>query len=80
MRDGNLCFIFRIVDVSDKVSVGTRIAIYLVGGDGEEDLFSLKEMKVEPFGCLIFPLEIVHIINEKSPLWDLTPHFLLAKR
>lgn len=56
----------------------TNIVAYLV----EEKLgeLSLKTLKLEKPGILIWPVEVVHRIDEKSPFWDLSAKDLILKR
>ncbi|XP_019865939.1 G protein-activated inward rectifier potassium channel 2-like [Aethina tumida] len=79
LRDGKLCFIFRINDFTSKIWCGTTIYLYFIDKD-ENKSFALKQMKVQPYGLLIFPLEIVHTIDEDSPLWEFSPEDLATKQ
>ncbi|KAF7277858.1 G protein-activated inward rectifier potassium channel 3-like [Rhynchophorus ferrugineus] len=75
MRDGKLCFIFRIHDFSKKIWCGTNISLYFIDKE-QTDIdgdFEMQKMTIEPHGLLIFPLEIEHVIDENSPLWKFRP-------
>ncbi|XP_066152318.1 G protein-activated inward rectifier potassium channel 4-like isoform X1 [Euwallacea fornicatus] len=82
LRDGKMCFIFRIHDFSRKIWCGTHISLYYI--DKEQDKldedFEMVEMMIEPHGLLIFPLEIEHVIDEGSPLWKFRPLEFLHTR
>ncbi|KAL1502010.1 hypothetical protein ABEB36_007223 [Hypothenemus hampei] len=82
LRNGKLCFIFRIHDFSRKIWCGTNISLYYIDKEQnnlDED-FEMVEMSIEPHGLLIFPLEIEHVIDEESPLWKFRPlEFLHAR-
>lgn len=69
---------FRVRD-NNKHVIGTNIMVHLVQhlDDGEP---KLKTITLEPYGILIWPLEIVHKITEESPFWNLSAKNLLAKR
>ncbi|XP_050311844.1 G protein-activated inward rectifier potassium channel 2-like isoform X2 [Anthonomus grandis grandis] len=82
LRDGKLCFIFRIHDFSRKIWCGTNISLYYLDKEQnslEED-FEMIKMTTEPHGLLIFPLEIEHVIDEDSPLWKFRPLEFLHSR
>ncbi|CAG9764520.1 unnamed protein product [Ceutorhynchus assimilis] len=82
LRDGKLCFIFRIHDFSKKIWCGTNISLYYVNkeqNDLDED-FEMREMTTQPHGLLIFPVEIEHVIDEDSPLWKFRPFEFLHAR
>lgn len=82
LRDGKLRFIFRIHDFHRKIWCGTRISLYFIEKEliCEDRDFELIEMSIEPYGLLIFPLEIEHVIDEKSPLWSFRPLDILQSR
>lgn len=82
LRDGKLCFIFRIHDFSKKIWCGTNISLYFIDKE-QTDLdgdFEMQQMTIEPHGLLIFPLEIEHVIEENSPLWKFRPFEFLHGR
>lgn len=48
---------------------------------GGEDLYNyIVPLKIDDYGLLIWPLEIVHRITKDSPLWDISAENLLTKR
>ncbi|KAJ8963563.1 hypothetical protein NQ314_005548 [Rhamnusium bicolor] len=77
-RDGELCLIFRVRDSANKYECLTQMSAYLVQ-KRKGELF-LKSIKLEPVGILIWPVEVVHRINEYSPFWDLSAKDLIIKR
>ncbi|KAJ8983380.1 hypothetical protein NQ317_010473 [Molorchus minor] len=78
LRDGKLCFMFRINDFSSKIWCGTNLSLYFM--DKEQNRLEMVQMEIEPHGLLIFPLEIEHIIDEASPLWTFRPFDVLQAR
>ncbi|XP_017777629.1 PREDICTED: G protein-activated inward rectifier potassium channel 3-like isoform X2 [Nicrophorus vespilloides] len=78
LRDGELCLIFRIRDDNMRYAIGTTINAYLVQSRVEEPF--LKSVTLEPFGLLLWPLEIVHKITPSSPFWDLSAKELITKQ
>ncbi|CAH0551332.1 unnamed protein product [Brassicogethes aeneus] len=81
-RDGNLCLIFRIRDSGGRYGCLTKVSAYLVQKKRESlaDDVALKSIKLEAFGILIWPVEVVHVIDETSPFWDLSAKDLIVKR
>ncbi|KAH1000985.1 hypothetical protein HUJ04_013250, partial [Dendroctonus ponderosae] len=82
LRDGKLCFIFRIHDFSRKIWCGTNISLYYIDKEQnhlDED-FEMQKMTIEPHGLLLFPLEIEHVIDEDSPLYKFRPFEVLHTR
>nr|XP_023024570.1 G protein-activated inward rectifier potassium channel 1-like [Leptinotarsa decemlineata] len=81
MRDDKLRFIFRIHDFNRKISCGTNISLYFIDKEQVPNTeFEMIQMKIEPHGLCIFPLEIEHIIDETSPLWTFRPLDFLQSR
>ncbi|XP_044264112.1 inward rectifier potassium channel irk-1-like [Tribolium madens] len=76
-RDGEMCLIIRIIDLTEKISIGTNVTMYFI--NKSQDPIQIKQIKIQPFGCLIFPIEIIHVIDSQSPLWDISPLELLTK-
>lgn len=69
-------------DFHRKIWCGTSISLYFVDKElifPHQEL-ELIQMPIEPHGLLIFPLEIEHIIDEKSPLWTFRPLDILQSR
>lgn len=75
-------FIFRIHDFHRKIWCGTQISLYFIDKElmSENAEYEIIQMPIEPHGLLIFPLEIEHVINEKSPLWCFRPFDILQSR
>ncbi|KAG5872568.1 hypothetical protein JTB14_033985 [Gonioctena quinquepunctata] len=82
IRDGKLCFIFRIHDFNSRIWCGTNITLYFVDKEQISPYPELEmvQMEIKPHGLLIFPLEIEHVIDEKSPLWTFRPLDILQSR
>ncbi|CAG9863185.1 unnamed protein product [Phyllotreta striolata] len=82
IRDGKLRFVFRINDFKKKIWCSTYISLYFIDKElvypNEE--YDMIQMKIEPHGLLIFPLEIEHVIDEESPLWSFRPLDILQSR
>lgn len=82
LRNGKLCFIFRIHDFSRRIWCGTNISLYFIDKE-QTNLdadFEMQQMTIEPHGLLIFPLQITHVIDEDSPLWKFRPMEFLHTR
>ncbi|XP_066152029.1 ATP-sensitive inward rectifier potassium channel 11-like [Euwallacea fornicatus] len=77
-RDGELCLIFRVRDYDMRYECHTNIVAYLAEEKAGE--LSLKTLKLERTGILIWPVEVVHRIDESSPFWDLSAKDLLLRR
>ncbi|KAL1502019.1 hypothetical protein ABEB36_007232 [Hypothenemus hampei] len=77
-RDGELCLIFRVRDYDMRYECHTKIVAYLAEERGGE--LSLKTLKLEPTGILIWPVEVIHKIDETSPFWDFSAKDLILKR
>lgn len=56
----------------------TKIIAYLAEERAGE--LSLKVLKLEPTGILIWPVEAIHKIDESSPFWDLSAKDLILQR
>lgn len=56
----------------------TNIVAYLAEERAGE--LSLRVLKLEKPGILIWPVEVIHKIDETSPLWDLSAKDLILKR
>ncbi|XP_050307425.1 ATP-sensitive inward rectifier potassium channel 11-like isoform X2 [Anthonomus grandis grandis] len=77
-RDGHLCLIFRIRDYDLRYRCHTKIVAYVAEEKGGE--LTLKVLKVNPPGILIWPLDVIHKIDESSPFWDLSAKDLIMQR
>jgi potassium inwardly-rectifying channel subfamily J len=70
--------IFRIRDNEKRYHCQNQVRAYVVQKrDGE---LVLKSIKLESYGLLIWPVEVVHFINSSSPFWDLSARDLVLKR
>jgi potassium inwardly-rectifying channel subfamily J len=82
LRNGMLCLIFRIGDLrNENFILGTSISAKLlrrrITHEGElyEEMHMLKVMpdtSGEPCVFFVWPLDIVHVIDADSPLYDLS--------
>ena len=82
LRNRRLCLIFRIGDLrDDNFILGTQISAKLVRrritqeGELYEEMQPLKvdpDSSSEPCIFFVWPLEVVHIIDEDSPFFDLS--------
>ncbi|GJQ78531.1 hypothetical protein Trydic_g11645 [Trypoxylus dichotomus] len=79
-RDGDLCLIFRVRDEDSRHAIGTTITAYILRKDRETGEPYLENIPLEPYGFLIWPLEIVHKITPTSPLWDVSSYNLLSDK
>lgn len=79
LRNGKLCLVFRIDDYLNKHAIDTNLMIFLTEEkyDGE---VSLQEIEVTSSGMYLWPTDIVHEINEKSPFWDMTACDFINKK
>lgn len=69
---------FRVRDKGNKHRIGTNITAHLVQYRDEEPC--LKTIALEPYGILIWPLEVIHKITANSPFWNLSAKDLITKR
>ncbi|XP_022911945.2 G protein-activated inward rectifier potassium channel 3-like isoform X1 [Onthophagus taurus] len=79
-RDGHLCLIFRVHDEECRHAISTSITAYILKKDGETGEPYLEVLNLEPYGFLIWPLEVVHRITSKSPLWDISSYNLISDK
>lgn len=90
LRDGKLCLVIRIGDLrDDNFILGTKISAKLIRTRTtlEGEIFQeMQNIKVDPEttseSCIFFvwPIDVVHIIDEESPFFDLTPFDLARAR
>ena len=89
LRDGKMCLVFRVGDVRKSQLVEAHVRLQLfqktVTLEGHEVPFYQRNLRV----CydwrnykedddrhqlfLLFPQDIIHVIDERSPLYDITP-------
>ncbi|KAI4467360.1 inward rectifier potassium channel [Holotrichia oblita] len=79
-RDGDLSLMFRVRDEDSRHAIGTSITAYVLRKDKETGEPYLENIPLEPYGFLIWPLEIVHKITATSPLWDVSSYNLLSDK
>jgi len=90
LRDRKLCLIFRIGDLrDDNFVLGTQISAKLMRRKVTEEGEIYQDMKMlkispdsanEPCIFFVWPLEIVHTIDEESPLYDMSAADLARER
>lgn len=89
-RDGEYCLLFRVGDMRKSHIIGTSIRTLLVKNrrtsEGESIPICQYPLDIETetstsdsFVFLIWPVTVVHKINETSPLWDLSLMKLLSE-
>ncbi|XP_060531859.1 inward rectifier potassium channel 2-like isoform X2 [Cylas formicarius] len=71
-----LCLIFRLNDRDGKHWISTAVRLYLLkqftSAEGEIIPNFVYELKTKPHGMLFLPVEIIHEIDQHSPLWDMS--------
>ncbi|CAH0723321.1 unnamed protein product, partial [Brenthis ino] len=89
LREGQLCLMFRVGDMRKSHIVEAHIRAQIIRRkitrEGEMLPFYQQELKVGADGeedrlMFIWPMTIVHKINEKSPLYNLTAEDMLKER
>ncbi|XP_023942566.1 G protein-activated inward rectifier potassium channel 3 isoform X1 [Bicyclus anynana] len=89
LRDGQLCLMFRVGDMRKSHIVEAHIRAQIIRRkitrEGEMLPFYQQELKVGADGeedrlMFIWPMTIVHKINEKSPLYNLSASDMLKER
>ncbi|XP_039754589.1 G protein-activated inward rectifier potassium channel 3 isoform X3 [Pararge aegeria] len=89
LRDGQLCLMFRVGDMRKSHIVEAHIRAQIIRRkitrEGELLPFYQQELKVGADGeedrlMFIWPMTIVHKINEKSPLYNLSASDMLRER
>ncbi|CAK1596289.1 unnamed protein product [Parnassius mnemosyne] len=89
LRDGQLCLMFRVGDMRKSHIVEAHIRAQIIRRkitrEGEVLPFYQEELKVGADGeedrlMFIWPMTIVHKINEKSPLYNLSASDMLRER
>lgn len=89
-RNGKLCLIIRIGDLrDDNFILGTQISVKLLRRriSQEGEIFQeMKNLKISPDtteeSCIFFvwPLDIVHVIDEESPFYEISEADLAKER
>ncbi|KAG6454496.1 G protein-activated inward rectifier potassium channel 3 isoform X2 [Manduca sexta] len=89
LRDGEYCLLFRVGDIRKshilEAHVRAQIIRKKITREGEVLPFYQQELKVGADGeedrlMFIWPMTIVHKINEKSPLYNLSASDMLRER
>lgn len=88
-RDGHLCFMFRVGDMRKSHIIGASIQAHLIKSkqtkEGEFLNQYATELAVSADGCdgdlfFIWPMTIVHKIDENSPLYNMSASDMLQDR
>ncbi|XP_062551427.1 ATP-sensitive inward rectifier potassium channel 11-like [Armigeres subalbatus] len=85
-RDGKLCFVFRLCDVKQQHGIETKVtAVFLEQRrslEGEVIEKNESYMKLENNGriLLMWPVTVCHVIDNESPLFDISARDLLVKK
>ncbi|XP_044731658.1 ATP-sensitive inward rectifier potassium channel 11-like isoform X2 [Chrysoperla carnea] len=88
-RDGQLCFMFRVGDMRKSHIIGASVRAQLIRSRSTKEGELLNqyqtELSLNADGCnadlfFIWPMTIVHIIDETSPLYNLSAADLLQER
>ncbi|VVC93110.1 unnamed protein product [Leptidea sinapis] len=89
LRDGEYCLLFRVGDIRKshilEAHVRAQLIMKKITREGELLPFYQQELKVGADGeedrlMFIWPMTIVHKINEKSPLYNLSASDMLRER
>ncbi|XP_059620073.1 ATP-sensitive inward rectifier potassium channel 1 [Phlebotomus argentipes] len=76
-HDGKLCLMFRVCDTQESHVIGTTIkGFWLEAGKSREHTLALEDLG---HLFLIWPTTVVHVIDAKSPLYDVSARDLLNK-
>lgn len=84
MRDGRFCLVFRIYDQTGRYWTKSKIKAFMISGKNKrrsssspttcsrsEEVFRMQKLQLEPCELLAGPVDIVHVITSRSPLWTL---------
>ncbi|XP_026725706.1 G protein-activated inward rectifier potassium channel 1-like isoform X2 [Trichoplusia ni] len=83
LRDGKLCMIFRVGDMrkSRILNIKSTVFVLKLGEDHNED-YEQRELEVEMDGCestfFLWPVSVIHVIDEKSPFYNISAADLLV--
>ena len=81
-QDGGLCLAFRIGDMRRSQLIGVDVNVILVeskdGGLLTHHLLDTTTESDNSFFFLAWPINVIHRIDEASPLWNLAPEQLLV--
>ncbi|XP_044263509.1 G protein-activated inward rectifier potassium channel 4-like [Tribolium madens] len=77
-RDGQFCLIFRVRDEEKRYQCYNKIKAYVIVRRENEPF--LKSIQLNSSGIMIWPIEIIHEINAKSPFWDFSAKDLILKK
>jgi len=89
-RDGEYCLLFRLGDMRKSHIIGTSIRALIVKNrltrEGESIPMCQYTLKLETetnfndgFVFLVWPVTVVHRINNTSPLWEMSAESLLSE-
>ncbi|KAF9800613.1 hypothetical protein SFRURICE_006517, partial [Spodoptera frugiperda] len=83
LRDGKLCMIFRVGDMRKSRILNIKASVFVLKlGDDYDENYEQTEMQVEMDGCestfFLWPVSVIHVIDEKSPLYSISAADLLV--
>uniref|UniRef100_A0A1B0EUJ5 Kir3 channel protein n=2 Tax=Lutzomyia longipalpis TaxID=7200 RepID=A0A1B0EUJ5_LUTLO len=84
-QDGRLCLMFRICDTQENHVIGTTVKAFWMEArktrEGERINQFQHTLTIEDSGhiFLLWPSTVVHVIDERSPLYDVSARDLLSK-
>lgn len=83
LRDGKLCMIFRVGDMRKSRILNIKASVFVLKlGDDYDENYEQIELDVEMDGCestfFLWPVSVIHVIDEKSPLYSISAADLLV--
>ncbi|XP_047033805.1 G protein-activated inward rectifier potassium channel 4-like [Helicoverpa zea] len=83
LRDGQLCMIFRVGDMRKSRILNIKASVFVLKlGDDYDENYEQTELEVEINGCestfFLWPVSVIHVIDEKSPLYSISAADLLV--
>ncbi|XP_032522068.2 ATP-sensitive inward rectifier potassium channel 11-like [Danaus plexippus] len=85
LRDGELCLQFRVWDLLNLHLIGSTITAYMLKQiktlEGELVTNYIHQLKLkEARAFLLWPITVVHVIDQESPLYDLSAQDMIDYR
>lgn len=82
LRDGKFCLIFRVGDMRKSRILNIKASVYVLkSGSDDPDSYEQMDLEVEMDGCestfFLWPVSIIHVIDSKSPFYDISAADLL---
>ncbi|GBP03564.1 Inward rectifier potassium channel 2 [Eumeta japonica] len=83
-RDGKLCLMFRAWDLNYDHIIGSEFSAHFVKThrtkEGEVIRYYTRSLELQQREFLLWPVTLVHVIDEKSPLYKMTPEQFMSTR